>query len=51
MCPLDYLTDAPHACSANDANVVTIEEGTTIIRGRDAIKHLLACSIWSVSDD
>jgi hypothetical protein len=51
MNPLDYLTDAPHACIVDDVNVLAFKEAAVIIGGIDAVKEFLACRIWLLSDD
>jgi hypothetical protein len=48
---LDYLTDALHACGADNANVKDFAEPTAIIRGRDAVKEFLACGICPLSNN
>jgi hypothetical protein len=45
MMQLEYLTDAPYMCSADDVNVMAFAEATTIIRGHDAVEEFLACGI------
>jgi hypothetical protein len=51
MSALEYLTDAPHACTIDDTNVIAFTEATTIIGGRDAVEEFLTCGIWPLSDN
>jgi hypothetical protein len=51
MRALEYLTDAPYTCGANDVNVMAFVEAAAIIGGRDAVEEFLACSIWPLSNN
>jgi hypothetical protein len=48
---LDYLTDAPYACSADDADVMAFTKAASIIGGRDAVDEFVAYDIWPLSDN
>jgi hypothetical protein len=37
MTPLNYVTEVPFRCKANNVNVMTFTEAATIIRGRDVV--------------
>jgi hypothetical protein len=51
MNALDYLTEAPHRCAADDANnLVAFEEAAAIIGGHNAVEEFLTCDIWPLSD-
>jgi hypothetical protein len=48
---LDYLVEAPHNCTVNDANAMAFKEAAKITEGRDAVEEFLVCGIWPLSDD
>jgi hypothetical protein len=41
MTPLDYPTEAPCKCGADDVNVVAFTEAAAIIGGRNAVEEFL----------
>jgi hypothetical protein len=45
MTPLEYLTDAPYECGANDVNMAAFTEAAAIIRGHDVVEELLTYGI------
>jgi hypothetical protein len=50
MTQLDYLTDAPYSCSADDVNVMAFSEAATIIRGHATVEDFLPCGICPLSE-
>jgi hypothetical protein len=42
MTPLEYLTDDPYKCGAEDVNVADFAEAATIIRGHNVVEEFLA---------
>jgi hypothetical protein len=51
MNALDYQTEAPHSCVADDVNAMAFEEATKIIGARDAVEEYLAYGILPLSDN
>jgi hypothetical protein len=50
MTQLDYLTDAPYRCGADDINVMAFTEVAVITGGRETVEEFLACDIWLLSE-
>jgi hypothetical protein len=45
MSMLDYLTEVPHSCIVDDANMMPFEDTAKIIGGRNPVEEFLACGV------
>jgi hypothetical protein len=51
MTRLEYLTDAPHTCGADDGNVMAFVEAIATIGGRDAAEEFFPCGVSPFSNN